>query len=88
LHHRGREADPVIGEEAPQYVAALLLSNKKRCLVALLIAPSGAMYMPPTGLVIPASKRGFWRRMAVSKVEPERGRSDMKWMPFAIAGLE
>jgi hypothetical protein len=46
------------------------------------------MYMPPTGLVIPARKRGFWRRMVASKVEPERGRPEMKWMPFSIGGLE
>src|ERR1700722_11612367 len=37
--------------------------------------------MPPTGLVIMAWKRGFRRRIAENRVEPERGRPDMKWMP-------
>ena len=32
----------------------------------------------PTGLVIAAWKRGFWRRMPASRVEPERGRPETK----------
>jgi hypothetical protein len=35
---------------------------------------------------MPASKRGFWRNNAASKVEPERGRPEMKWM-VAIGAL-
>ncbi|MNF92817.1 hypothetical protein D3C84_754730 [compost metagenome] len=32
----------------------------------------------PTGLVMPAWKRGFWRSKAASSVEPERGKPEMK----------
>ncbi|MNP28693.1 hypothetical protein D3C76_1216740 [compost metagenome] len=32
----------------------------------------------PTGLVIPAWKRGFCNRIAESRVEPERGKPEMK----------
>jgi hypothetical protein len=42
------------------------------------------MKSEPTGLDIPAWKRGFWRRMPASKVEPERGKPDMKWIPCCI----
>ena len=31
-----------------------------------------------TGLDMPAENRGFWRRMAPIRVEPERGRPEMK----------
>ena len=41
----------------------------------------------PTGLVMPAEKRGFCRSNAASSVEPERGRPEMKWMPFCIVNL-
>jgi hypothetical protein len=43
-----------------------------------LIAPWSAMNSAPTALVIPASKRGFCRRMAPSSVDPERGSPEMK----------
>jgi hypothetical protein len=32
-----------------------------------------------TGLLTPAWKRGFWFRTADSRVEPARGRPEMKW---------
>jgi hypothetical protein len=43
------------------------------------------MKSDPTGPLIPAWNRGFCRKIAASNVEPERGRPDMKWMPFCIA---
>src|SRR5580658_548191 len=49
-----------------------------------LIVPSSAMYMAPTGLVIPAWKRGFCRRIAASSVDPERGSPEMKCIPLSI----
>jgi hypothetical protein len=33
---------------------------------------------PHSELEIPAEKRGFCRRMALSSVEPDRGKPDMK----------
>ena len=36
---------------------------------------------PPTGLVIAACTAGFCRSSAESKVEPERGSPEMKWIP-------
>src|SRR6266436_5613383 len=47
-----------------------------------LICRSSAENRLPTGLVIPARKRGFCRNRAASNVEPARGRPEMKWMPF------
>src|SRR5580704_3334683 len=38
----------------------------------------------PTGLVMAAWIRGFWRRMAASRVEPLRGRPEMKWKVFGM----
>src|SRR5579883_1650241 len=40
--------------------------------------------MAPTGLVIIAWKRGFCRKIAESRVDPDRGRPEMKWIPFCI----
>jgi hypothetical protein len=31
---------------------------------------------------MPAEKRGFCRSRAANRVEPARGRPEMKWMPF------
>lgn len=42
------------------------------------IAPKMAWKMCPIGLDIAAWTRGFWRRMAASRVDPERGRPEMK----------
>jgi hypothetical protein len=44
----------VIGEQTLQYVAPLCLSNGYRASLRRLMAPSSAIYMAPTGLVIPA----------------------------------
>jgi hypothetical protein len=33
---------------------------------------------PPMGPLMPAWKRGFWLKMAESKVDPDLGRPEMK----------
>ena len=43
-----------------------------------LVSRSMALNRLPTGLVMPAEKRGFCRSSAASRVEPERGRPAMK----------
>ena len=43
-----------------------------------LIDFSSAMYIDPTGLVMPAWKRGFCRRIPASSVEPDLGSPEMK----------
>lgn len=43
-----------------------------------LISATSTLTMSPTGLVMPAWKRGFCRRIADSNVLPERGRPEMK----------
>ena len=40
----------------------------------------------PTGLVMPAWKRGFWRSNAANSVEPDRGNPEMKCI-FPIGTL-
>src|ERR1700704_4451520 len=52
-----------------------------------LICPSRPANSVPTGLVMAAWMRGFWRRMPASNVEPARGRPEMKWMPCCIHAL-
>ena len=42
--------------------------------------PGMAMNSDATGLDIPVRKHGFWRMIAASRVEPERGRPEMKWI--------
>jgi hypothetical protein len=42
-------------------------------------------HSPDTGLDMPAWIYGFCRRIALSKVDPERGSPEMKWIPFLIA---
>jgi hypothetical protein len=45
-----------------------------------LIDFSSATYIDPTGLVIPAWKRGFCRKIPANRVVPDRGRPEMKWI--------
>jgi hypothetical protein len=42
------------------------------------MAPWSAVKSEATGLLMPAWKRGFCRKIAASKVDPDRGSPDMK----------
>ena len=68
---------------ARRWVSSMNIENSLRAL----ISPSRAPNRPASGPVIPASNRGFWRSSAASKVEPERGRPEMKWMDAMGAPL-
>jgi len=52
---------------------ALGVVDEHRVSLSWLICRSRAMNSVPTGLDMPAWKRGFCRRIAASSVEPERG---------------
>ena len=52
------------------------IENSLRALISLSRAPNS----PASGPDMPASKRGFCRNSAASRVEPDRGRPEMKWM--------
>ena len=43
--------------------------------------------MLETGLVTPAEKRGFCRRIALKSVDPDRGSPEIRWSAGKIAVL-
>jgi hypothetical protein len=62
------------------------VSSKKEAnsLVPLILGSIDAMRLE-TGLVTPAEKRGFCRRIALRSVDPDRGSPEIRWSAGKIA---
>jgi hypothetical protein len=77
----------VIGKQALQQAPSLRFFDEDPVSLRRLIVPSNAMNRAPTGLVIPAWRCGFCRRIAASSVDLERGSPEMKRIPLSIKAL-
>jgi hypothetical protein len=78
-HHLGVVRPAIIAleqrrENAPRRASSISIANSLPEPMAL----RAAMTSPPSPLDMPAVKRGFWRKIPASSVDPERGKPEMK----------